>query len=606
LEYVPDPLKPQQVFRANWQTMVDLGREKGQPVLTLDGRPQLAFTDAGSLTSDRIKVYLRELQGAGSNGAVIPLAGSGSGSGKLQMAPDRLIAGGRVDIRSAQLTARTGELLVAFRLQQPAAVPVSSSDAQSAPAPPTQASPVARLPKAPPRQAFHVEADKMQLNVNVQGQELAPATLACDGNIVFREVPLTPTEEQPLEIKGGQVTVDRLDTAAPYVTLRGVAPGEAPGSKKAQLAGRGITMYVDVIELDGRDNRMWSDGPGNATLLVTRDLQGQAANTPVPLDVTWQGGLQFDGRTIFFERDVLVAGADDTLRCDRLAGRLSAPIVFGEGIDQKAIDLTEIECIGRVTINHLSRDKGGVTSHERMELARLTINQQTGSVSGDGPGVIRSTRFGAGLAALAGAQNPAAPRLTAPPPGAPGSKLHFLRVDFRKGLSGNFITREMTFEKEVSAVYGPVDAWEQELDLRQPESLPPEAMTLTCDEMRINEDPVAARMAASPGLGQNKPIGPLQLQAKGNVRIDGQSPQQGAFTAQAARASYEQAKDVFMLNGDGRTKARLWRAGQQGAPPEVDWIRYVRSTGELTVGGIQYVEITPGDLESARRPKPVR
>ena len=47
----------------------------------------------------------------------------------------------------------------------------------------------------------------------------------------------------------------------------------------------------------------------------------------------------------------------------------------------------------------------------------------------------------------------------------------------------------------VRTVYGPVDAWEQELDLTRPDSLPPESMTLSCDELRLNEDPLAAQAA---------------------------------------------------------------------------------------------------------------
>ena len=69
-------------------------------------------------------------------------------------------------------------------------------------------------------------------------------------------------------------------------------------------------VLIDTVELDGSENRMWSDGPGKATLLVARDLAGNATATPIPLELTWQGGLKFDGQTIYFERDVTVAGMD--------------------------------------------------------------------------------------------------------------------------------------------------------------------------------------------------------------------------------------------------------------------------------------------------------
>lgn len=613
LQYVPDPAKPLQIFQCVWQTTVDLNREKGQPVLALDGRPQLAFADAGSLTADRIKVYLRELEG-NATAAGLPITGGASGGSKLQVAPDRLAAAGRVEIQSAQLTGRTAELLATFRIQ-PDAPDGATADS-------TAGGLGGRLnlsaPGGPSAQAFHIDADKMRLEVSLKGKSAEPASLSCEGNILFREVPRVATDKQPLEIRGHLLTVDRLDSGAPYITLRGAGAsgsasadgggaGGASGTQLAQLAGRGITVLADMFEVDGRDNRMWSDGPGKATLLVTRDLEGQTSATPFPLDITWQGGLRFDGRAVVFERNVLVSGADDALRCDRLSARLTAPINFREGMNQQTIDLSEIDCQGQVAIDHLSRDKVGVTSHERMQLGRLTIDQQTGNLRGDGPGIIRSTRFGTGLAALAATQRVAGAPPQPPATSSTGSKLHFLRVDFHGGLTGNLYTRELTFRKHVSTVYGPVDAWEQELDVTRRETLPSEAITLTCNELSIYEDSVAARALAAPSDGSSRPVGPVQLKALGDVQIDGQTPQQGAFTAQANTASYEQAKDVFILEGDGRTPAKLWRAGQKGAPPEARRIRYVRSTGQITVDGIQYFEITPGDLENARRPTtPVR
>jgi hypothetical protein len=96
------------------------------------------------------------------------------------------------------------------------------------------------------------------------------------------------------------------------------------------------------------------------------------------------------------------------------------------------------------------------------------------------------------------------------------------------------------------------------------------------------------------------------MQAKGDVRIAGQVPAQGEFRVQADRASYDESKDAFVLEGDGRTPAKLWRRSGTGAdspPTEARKIRYVRSTGDVKVDGIQYFEITPSDLQNARRPQ---
>jgi hypothetical protein len=463
----------------------------------------------------------------------------------------------------------------------------------------------------------------MRLAVFLKVQTAVPATLACDGNIVLREVPPAAaqnggvwpppgSDQQPLEISGSQLLVEQLDTKAPRVKLKGASgPG---GSQRAQVSGRGITLLTDAFEMDGRDNRMWSDGPGEATLLMTRDMQGKTSTTPFRVKINWQGGLKFDGATITFDRDVVVASMDTTLRCERMLAKLAAPIQFGQHLNQAATSLSQIECESKVTIENVSRNTGGVTSHDRIELGRVTFNQQTGAITGQGPGVIRSTQFGAGVGPLAGSQGAKPPfdrlgtdrQAAAAPQMAPsGSKLHFLRVDFHSGLDGNMYTKELTFHDRVRTVYGPVDSWEQELDPTRPQSLPPESITMTCDDLRLNEDPLAARAQANPANPASRPMGDIQMQAKGDVRIEGQTLSQGAFSVQADRASYEHVKKAFVLEGDTRTPARLWRRPQTGgnSPPlEARKIYYNSATNQARVEGIQSVIIDSSDLQKAQRP----
>jgi hypothetical protein len=293
-----------------------------------------------------------------------------------------------------------------------------------------------------------------------------------------------------------------------------------------------MTVRAAVVQINQGQNRLWIDGPGVATLLMTRDLSGRATASPVPMKIGWQGGLEFDGRTIVVRRNILAESPDDALSCDELAARLTSNVEFGKRVDQNAIDLAEIECRGHVAMDHKSRDATGITSHERVELARLTVNWQSGVIGGDGPGVIRSTRFADQLVALSNhgaTANPIVPRNT---------KLYFLRVDFLDRLGGNLHTHEISFFERVRTVYGPVDAWEQELDADRPELLPPDTLTLTSDALEIRESPLAARNRPQE-LAQigRQSLGPVQLVAAGNVRIDGQSTTQGSFAATADRAS---------------------------------------------------------------------
>jgi hypothetical protein len=352
---------------------------------------------------------------------------------------------------------------------------------------------------------------------------------------------------------------------------------------------------------------------------MSRNLQGNAAATPTPVKINWKGGLKFDGQTITFDRDVIVSDTDSRLNCDRMLARLAAPIKFGEKVDQSTTNVSQIDCEGLVTIENVSRDLNGVTSHDRMQLGRLSINQHTGAIYGAGPGIIRSTRFGTAqgpLSTLPGTKPPldstlGTGRQAAVAAATNPSKLYFLRVDFHTNLDGNMYTHELTFHDRVRTVYGPVDSWEQELDPTRPESLPPDSMTLTCDNLRLNEDPIAARAATTPNKNPGPSASPLgglkmeaiQLQAKGDVQIQGQTQSQGDFRIQADRASYEKSKEAFILEGDARTPARLWRRPQAGAnapPIEARKIYFSRLTNQVRVENVQSFEILPGDVEKFR------
>jgi hypothetical protein len=112
---------------------------------------------------------------------------------------------------------------------------------------------------------------------------------------------------------------------------------------------------------------------------------------------------------------------------------------------------------------------------------------------------------------------------------------------------------------------------------------------------------MAARTTVAGPDADSRPLGPIQLQAKHNVRIDGHSAERGAFVAQADRASYEREKDVFLLEGDLRAPATIWYSGQSGSPPAFKRITFSRSRQHVEVDGLLYMEFSSGDLESARR-----
>jgi hypothetical protein len=614
LHFVPDPAKPDETLDATWQTSVELGRHNGQPVLAMAGRPQLAFATMGRLAADEIKIFLRELSidpealdgqaaTAAAPGSIVRLPAT-QGDKESRVVPDRMTAIGQVQFHSAQLTGQAHELVASFRVE-----PQPSSDGGQG----TVASGGATgqldlaAPGNPRGQTYQIEADHLRVDVALHGRRAVATGVSCEGRVAFHQLPGAAGVE-PLEVRGGQLAITDLDSAA-HIKIIGASPGEPAGSGLARFQGRGVTVLAAGVEMDQGQNRLWSDGPGKATMLLGRDLEGRPVASPYPLEITWTGGLEFDGRQLVFNQQVLVQGADDWLRCQQLVARLAAPIRFGARLDQDCVELAEIECRGQVVMDRRTRDELGPTSHERVELEQLTINQQNGAISGSGPGSVRSTHLASQTAALA---QPMAPG--SPPAADGGAQLRFLRVDFEHGLGGNYYTRELRFSRRVRTVYGTVDSWEQELDIGRPEGWPPGTVTLTCEELRVNEDPVPAQMMPRPADPGSRALGPMELHAGGNVYIQGSSPTLGTFAAQADRATYQQAKDLFVLEGTQRVPATIWQQrelGGQLAQNSARKIQYWRATGQVKVEDIRAFEFTPTPVppparQNARGPAPLR
>ena len=151
-----------------------------------------------------------------------------------------------------------------------------------------------------------------------------------------------------------------------------------------------MTMLVDTVEADGGENRVFSNGPGKATVTMAGSMQAAtpsqpAAATPLPVEISWQNGFHFRrrgdrvrSRRGGFRHEQRGHERHATLRP---IGRelLASKVQLGQPMNQGNMNMSEIECSGQVTIENVSRDTGGVTSHSHMQLTRLAINQQTGA-----------------------------------------------------------------------------------------------------------------------------------------------------------------------------------------------------------------------------------
>ena len=540
----------QEPLEARWTQSMRLQRLKGQPVLSLHGRPRLTRVGMGQLWADELYVYLRERTAEGAESDALP----------ADVVVDRMLARGRIAIDSAQLSGQVQQL----------AVWVNYVPNHLALARPDGNNPAAvrrSLGVRPGRQSrtYHIDGEKLTVQLTVRDRQTEVTSLAVEGAVVFRESSTTGKASQPLLVKAQQLRVENADTPSAKIQLRG---------QPATITAAGMTIRAASLRLNRGASRAWIDSPGELELPVDRDLSGKPLANPQPMAIHWQAGMELDQDRITFRRGVRVRTNGGALQTERLVVQLAAPVLFDGAARQGRLQIAQLECWEGVTAQFEQRDAAGLTSVEQMQMESFVANQQTGDLRGVGPGWLESTHLASGsnpLSSLAGGK-----------PSPSVQRLRFLRVDFRRGVRGNLHRRQVEVFGNVRAVYGPVDSWEQKLEMSIRGTPGPDTVWITSDQLGIAESPLAR-------LNPSQSFGPVELYATGRVTIEGRAGERGMFTARAHRATYDQQKTLFVLEGDGRMPATLTHQPYVGAPFSEQSARkltYIQSTGEVKVEGI--------------------
>lgn len=597
VRFAPDADRQGRAYQARWSALPDgqpavtMRRDpRGQPLLTILGRPEFAASGLGKMRADRVTMQLREVQPDGPDGPAFEIS-TGGKPGQLAVLAKRIDATGRVDFVGKQFKGHSDTLAT---LLLPIAAPTESGGRGLGSTVAFQSAGAEAQPSL-----YELNTRNIQIEVGLHGRQATPLALVCDGGVKIDELTSDPAK-QPLKILGDQLRVDRLDRpGGARLTLAGRQNADPSGTGDlrglAEIQSQGLRVWVKDLHIDQGAGRAWTEGRGDARL--TLRAAGPAAPLGGEATLRWRGGMQFDGSLMTLSDEVYAEASNGWLHCAALTAKLSDPIDLrggGSGLSGSAVDVEEVECVGGVTIDYRTTDEVGQRSHEHAQLASLAYNQRTGAIAGQGPGSIRSTRLASGGLLDQGQKKD-----------ADKAGLRFLRVDFRNALGGNANERAIRFLGGVQAVYGPVLAWEQQLPLQSPQGVPPEAAELRCDELRVHESPAAS---VARGAQQGAPFGPIELRAIGSVRIDASVGEAGGgVVAEAASASYSQAGDRVVLEGSGSQLARLWArpdGSQPYAPATARRITHYLSQGRTSIDDLRGVEYQPGP--NASRPLPPR
>jgi hypothetical protein len=580
-----------QVLHAEWVDQLRVRPDEQNQLISLTGGARLNLPQLGQLAARDIHFWVKELPAPGPDGN--------------RFVPDRMRAEREVNIESPQLTGAVDQMEVWFvpaaqpghvkpvvhfvpaaqgliptslRLppEQPAAPPQPPAGEPVGPAmtPPADpmlpltpsASPVVPQSYVPPpaqqvvppaapaagagTQRYHVEGRLLRARLLLGAPQTEVAELFVIDNVRLSQ-PLTgPTDDKPLLVTGDQIQA--MEPTKPTGTISVIG-------RPAHFEWHGLGLTGLNINLNRGANRLWVDGPGNmdvplrptATSSTTAASPTPAAAALLPsvsgtLNIRWHEGMNFAGQTAVFQNMVTVETPGRHMETETLEVLFREPVRFDQVQSRQQPQVEELHCRGGVWMESTTAQAGQQATLERAEFKEVNVNLTSGESTAAGPGWL--VRVGRGTPALrpdaAAPSRPAAILPVSSPGGSSDSNvLNALLIRFQGQARGNLHRREMTFYDRIQACYGPVATWDATPDIEHPERLGPRGAVLHCEELAVVEMPNPAGGPPS-----------AELEARRNVVVESQS-----FTARGQRVAYAQAKDLLILQGDGRTDARLYR-----------------------------------------------
>jgi lipopolysaccharide export system protein LptA len=549
-------------------------------VLALTGGAKVSVATVGNLGANNMYFYLTPTSSP-------PVVADKKDGAFVPKMPDAQItkmqALGEVLIDSPQLHGDVKRLMAWFerqpgKMNRPPAANVGNAAAAVPNGKPLAANGGAAAPQpgkqSPPKPSdqYVVHGGELRLKFITRGQQQDLSEVKLSENVTVQRGQNGEMHElKPLNIDADSLTATRLDTPTATVEAQG---------HPAVIDAQGMRLSGNQIKIDQAENQMWINGPGRLQLPMARDLNGQQLANPQVLKTIWTDGLEFNGRKAEFKGNVVAQTEEQRLEADVLAVELTRSVDFSGAQHGNAAGMSpEVKIIDarkRVLIENQSHDPitGKLTSQDSLSLQYVTVNQQTGDISGQGPGHVISVRKDMPLGAMnMPGDNRGKP--TAPRPPANPDALTFIRVDFENGLKGKMGRdyNEVKLDDRVKAVVGPVNRWEDVLPLDNPDGLGESGMLLSSDSLKIITSPTR------PGQKRSD----AELIAEGATKVEGQS-----FSAQANRLSYATAKQLLILEGDMRSKARIaYRkpGSRQDEKGEGRVIKYHTDTRDIAIEG---------------------
>jgi hypothetical protein len=524
------PDRPDQQLEVAWKDNLEIHPREQFQEIHLTGAAELRFPGVGQLQAPEIFFWLMEMPAAAAND-------------RTGLRPKWMLARNNVRINSPQLKGLIWEQLEVWFKQEPTGA--------------------GRLAGGSPDNAVAATGG------NGPGVERLPAQAAASPQTSPQATPQFEFVGRKLR---AQVSLDGQQAAVSNMTIEG----------DVRFEGNGMKLTGPNVNIDGDKNRMWIDGAGQMQLPIAELLQGQTQATPGVLTVDWRNRMEFDGLTARFGDSVVATTTQhQELNTAIMEVKLERPIRFADSNPNQRPQVERIQCSGEVLMKNRSFDQEqNLTSFDQLKVSDLGVNVLSGAVNA-GPGWLNSVHYRPTDALNSPVGTPGnAPASTAPP----ADKLYCLHVTFQKSITGNLGNAgalqhgKLIFSDRVRTTYAPVDNWDAILTATDSQRLGPDGIAARCDQLSVAQTltPIGRRPS-------------IWLEAEGNTRVEGAD-----FTARGSRITYEQDKELVILEGDGRNNAELWQQSQAGAarvPIAARKISYWRKTKQVKLDGAQSLEI---------------
>jgi hypothetical protein len=272
-----------------------------------------------------------------------------------------------------------------------------------------------------------------------------------------------------------------------------------------------MSLAGGVVHVHRGQNRMWIDGPGEATfpapsegaLLPGDVLPGggsppgrqearsmpRPAGPPQKMHLDWQRQFHFDGLTARFEGEIQARTATQTAHGQMLEARLAQRLDFAATGKQPQPELARVDLVGDLNGVYLENrgldERGEQISREQGHVRNLTIDCIAGTLHADGPGWVSTVRR-AGTTPLSMPAATNGPNMAAPaaPRDSPLTSVH---VAFERAIDGTLAKRQVVFHDRVRTTYSPANEFTDLIEAKLPSDLGERGMLMTSDKLTLTE-----------------------------------------------------------------------------------------------------------------------